>query len=95
MNQLGTKLLAMLLACAAPACVLDNDDDLKTGTARSAERRATSANPGIQALRESFLRNIGGLPQAAGAPPVKKTGQIEGDDYLILSARDVLAVVKK
>jgi dienelactone hydrolase len=34
-------------------------------------------------LRESFVRLIGGLPQAAGTPPVKKTGQIEGDDYLI------------
>ena len=34
-------------------------------------------------LRETFTRLIGGLPQAAGVPDVKKTGQIEADDYTI------------
>jgi dienelactone hydrolase len=34
-------------------------------------------------LREAFLRLIGGLPEAKGPPSIKKTGRIEGDDYLI------------
>jgi len=34
-------------------------------------------------LRESFLRLIGGLPVSDGLPPVKKTGRIEAEDYLI------------
>jgi cephalosporin-C deacetylase-like acetyl esterase len=36
-----------------------------------------------QELRETFLRLLDGLPEAKGAPPVKKTGRIDADDYLI------------
>jgi cephalosporin-C deacetylase-like acetyl esterase len=36
-----------------------------------------------KSLREKFLRLIGGLPEAKGAPPVKKTGEIVADDYVI------------
>src|SRR5262245_10140816 len=36
-----------------------------------------------KSLRETFLRLIGGLPEAEGPPPVKITGKIEADDYLI------------
>ena len=34
-------------------------------------------------LRETFLRLIGGLPGKPAAPPVMRTGQIEGEDYLV------------
>jgi dienelactone hydrolase len=34
-------------------------------------------------LRRTFLRLLGGLPDKEGAPPVTKTGRIEGDGYLI------------
>ena len=34
-------------------------------------------------LRETFLRLIGGFPEKTGAPPVIKTGRIEGEDYLV------------
>jgi dienelactone hydrolase/pimeloyl-ACP methyl ester carboxylesterase len=34
-------------------------------------------------LRESFLNLIGGLPVIDGPPPVKKTGWIEAEDYVI------------
>src|SRR5262249_12641492 len=36
-----------------------------------------------KALRESFLRLIGGLPAAQSPPPVTLAGQIDGDDYRI------------
>jgi len=36
-----------------------------------------------KSLRESFLRLLGGLPEKAGTPPVKKTGRIDADDYVI------------
>src|SRR5262249_41493122 len=32
-------------------------------------------------LRAAFLGLLDGLPEATGAPPVKKTGTIKGDDY--------------
>ena len=34
-------------------------------------------------LRETFLRLIGGLPEASGVPAVKQTGRIDADDYFI------------
>src|SRR5258708_7200042 len=34
-------------------------------------------------LRQKFLALLDGLPPAAGKPAARKTGQIEGDDYLI------------
>jgi cephalosporin-C deacetylase-like acetyl esterase len=34
-------------------------------------------------LRASFLALLDGLPEAAGAPPVKKTERIDADDYTI------------
>src|SRR5579871_911667 len=34
-------------------------------------------------LRQKFLVLIGGLPTAAGSPPVKVTGRIDADDYTI------------
>jgi cephalosporin-C deacetylase-like acetyl esterase len=36
-----------------------------------------------RSLRTKFLGLIGGLPKNSGAPPVKITGQIEAEDYLI------------
>src|SRR4051794_1377525 len=36
-----------------------------------------------QSLRDTFLRLIGGLPEAKGAPPAKRVGRIEADDYLV------------
>ena len=36
-----------------------------------------------KSLRERFLRSIGGLPDAKGAPPVKKTAEIVADEYVI------------
>src|SRR4051812_19125524 len=36
-----------------------------------------------KSLRESFLRLIGGLPEAKGAPPVKQIARIEADDYFV------------
>jgi dienelactone hydrolase/pimeloyl-ACP methyl ester carboxylesterase len=36
-----------------------------------------------QTLRQTFLRLLGGLPEAAGVPPVRKTGLIEADDYVV------------
>jgi cephalosporin-C deacetylase-like acetyl esterase len=36
-----------------------------------------------QSLRESFLRLIGGLPEAKGPPPVKVVGRIDADDYTV------------
>ena len=34
-------------------------------------------------LREKFLQLIGGLPEKAGLPAVRKLGQIEGDDHFV------------
>src|SRR5580692_3660384 len=34
-------------------------------------------------LRETFLKLLDGFPDHKDAPPVKKTGQIEADDYRI------------
>lgn len=34
-------------------------------------------------LRQKFLALLDGLPESSGPPPVKKTGQIEADDYTI------------
>src|SRR3954468_13549367 len=34
-------------------------------------------------LRERFLALIDDFPEAAGVPPVKKTGRIDADDYTI------------
>src|SRR5437763_4458370 len=34
-------------------------------------------------LRETFLRLIGGLPEGKGPPPVKATGRVKGDDYVV------------
>ena len=36
-----------------------------------------------RSLRTKFLGLIGGLPENTGAPPVKITGQIEAEDYVI------------
>jgi cephalosporin-C deacetylase-like acetyl esterase len=36
-----------------------------------------------QSLRGKFLRLLDGLPQAKGPPPVKVTGKIEADDYVV------------
>src|ERR1700733_3464230 len=33
-------------------------------------------------LRETFLRLLDGFPETKGAPPVKKMGRIEADDYV-------------
>jgi cephalosporin-C deacetylase-like acetyl esterase len=35
------------------------------------------------ALRQQFFALLGGFPAKAGIPPIKKTGQIEADDYVI------------
>src|SRR5262245_4330532 len=36
-----------------------------------------------QSLRQKFLRLLNGFPTLAGAPEVKKTGKVEGDDYVV------------
>jgi cephalosporin-C deacetylase-like acetyl esterase len=36
-----------------------------------------------KSLRDTFLRLIDGLPQAQGIPPVRKTGTIEAEDYVV------------
>ena len=36
-----------------------------------------------KSLREAFLKRLDGLPEQTDAPPVKITGRIEADDYLI------------
>ncbi|MBY0523571.1 MAG: acetylxylan esterase [Gemmataceae bacterium] len=36
-----------------------------------------------KSLRQKFLDLIDGLPERGSAPPVKKVGQIDGDDYVI------------
>src|SRR5205823_3627949 len=36
-----------------------------------------------QSLRDTFLRLLGGLPEAKGVPPVRVTGVIEADGYRI------------
>jgi hypothetical protein len=35
------------------------------------------------ALRETFLRLLDGFPEKTGIPPVRKTGIVEADDYVI------------
>jgi dienelactone hydrolase len=91
------RFLYLSLAAACPAVAAESAGtdvhrQLLDLAARQEERRrkrfgTVKSKADLEALqktlRESFLRLIGGLPQAGGAPPVKKTGRIEGDDYLI------------
>ncbi len=63
----------------------------RPGCAQEAQRRARFAAivskadlDALQAsLRETFLRLLDGFPEKTGAPPVRKTGTIEADDYVI------------
>jgi cephalosporin-C deacetylase-like acetyl esterase len=81
-----------LPAVAAEARPIDVHRQLLDLAARQQERRrarfaAVKSKADLEALqktlRDSFLRLIGGLPEAKGAPPITRAGQIEGDDYLI------------
>lgn len=64
---------------------------LELAARQESARRATFAAVKSQAqlaelqrsLRTKFLGLIGGLPENTGAPPVKITGQIEAEDYMI------------
>jgi hypothetical protein len=64
---------------------------LKLAARQETARRATFAAVQSRAdlaelqrsLRTKFLGLIGGLPENTGAPPVKITGQIEAEDYVI------------
>jgi dienelactone hydrolase len=52
--------------------------------ARFAAVRSKAELEALQtALRQSFLRLLDGLPDSTGAPPVRKTGQIDADDYVV------------
>jgi dienelactone hydrolase len=54
---------------------------------RRARFAAVSTKADLEALqaslRQTFLRLLDGLPERSGAPPVRKTGQIDADDYLV------------
>ena len=56
-------------------------------SARRASFAAITSRAGLQSLqsslRETFLRLIDGFPANSGVPPVRKTGTIESDDYVI------------
>ncbi len=87
----------LALSLAAPALAAENRTNdihkqlLDRAAAQEERRRARFAAVKSKAdlatlqkaLRETFLRLIGGLPEAKGPPPVTRTGRVEGDDYLI------------
>src|ERR1043166_5724162 len=90
------ELLYLSLAAAAgPAADADGADvhrQLLDLAARQEERRrarfaAVKSKADLETLqkglRAAFLRLIGGLPEAKGAPPAKVTGRFDGDDYVI------------
>jgi hypothetical protein len=65
MNQIRTRLLALLIASAAPACTLDSN--LATGTARSAVTdREPSAEHGLPPIRTGTYPAGQGAPQHGG-----------------------------
>jgi dienelactone hydrolase len=79
-------------ALAADAAGADVHRQLLDLAARQEERRRThfaavKTKADLEALqktlRETFLRLIGGLPEAKGPPPAKVTARVEGDDYVI------------
>jgi cephalosporin-C deacetylase-like acetyl esterase len=79
-------------ALAADAAGADVHRQLLDLAAHQEERRrarfaAVKTRADLEALqktlRETFLRLIGGLPEAKGPPLAKVTGRISGDDYVI------------
>jgi cephalosporin-C deacetylase-like acetyl esterase len=91
--QLGLAAPVALSGGAASAAERPNvhDQILKTAARQESLRRASFAavvSAGDLAalqhqLRLHFLELLDGLPQKTGVPPVHKTDQIEGDDYVI------------
>jgi cephalosporin-C deacetylase-like acetyl esterase len=80
------------LSCAAETATPDIQQQLLDLAARQEKQRrdrfaAVTTKADLEALqkslRETFLKLLDGLPEKTDAPPVKKTGQIEADDYLI------------
>ena len=67
MNQLRNQLLAILIASAAPACALDDADNHKTGTARSAVTdREPSREHDLPPIRSGTYPAGHGSPQHGG-----------------------------
>jgi dienelactone hydrolase/pimeloyl-ACP methyl ester carboxylesterase len=84
--------LAGAPSLAADAAGTDVHRQLLDLAARQEERRrarfaAVKSKADLESLqkdlRASFLRLIGGLPEAKGPPPIKALGRIDGDDYVI------------
>jgi dienelactone hydrolase len=86
------------LAASASDCFADNPavvdvhrQILELAAQQEQRRRTRFAQVKSQAdlatlqeeLRRDFLELLDGFPEKTGAPPVKKTGQIEADDYVI------------
>jgi dienelactone hydrolase len=77
---------------AADDSKVDIHQQLLELAARQQEQRrarfaAVTSKPGLETLqkelRQTFLGLLDGFPEKTGIPPVRKTGQIEADDYLV------------
>jgi cephalosporin-C deacetylase-like acetyl esterase len=81
----GLRCAAEMTATNVHQQLLDRAAQLeKQRQARFAAVNTKADLEGLQkSLRESFLKLLDGLPEATDIPPVKKTGQIEADDYLV------------
>jgi cephalosporin-C deacetylase-like acetyl esterase len=89
-SLLGQVLAGFTAAADAPS-VNVHQQILELAARQEEQRRArfaavkskTDLEALQKSLRETFLRLIDGLPEATGAPPIRKTGQIAADDYLV------------
>lgn len=89
--RLGVAASVGLAAADVAASPDIHEEILALAARQERERRARFAavrtKGDLEALQESlrsaFLRLIGGLPDVAGAPPVRETGRIEADDYVV------------